>query len=42
MDPNKAEISRLEALPQDLVGDIVAKIGATSAEDFHNRILSCK
>ncbi|CAL9239145.1 unnamed protein product, partial [Arabidopsis halleri] len=42
MDPNKAEISRLEALPQDLLGDIVARIGATSAEDFHNCIISCK
>ncbi|VYS59081.1 unnamed protein product [Arabidopsis thaliana] len=42
MDPNKAEISRLEVLPQDLLGEIVAKIGAKFAENYHNCILSCK
>ncbi|KAG7656481.1 hypothetical protein ISN44_As01g034910, partial [Arabidopsis suecica] len=42
IDPKKADISRLEALPQDLLGGIVAKVGATTAEDFHNCILVCK
>ncbi|CAA0268794.1 unnamed protein product [Arabidopsis thaliana] len=41
MDPKKADISHLEALPQDL-GEIVAKVRATTAEDFHNCILVCK
>ena len=39
MDPNKADNSRLEALPQDLLGEIVVKVGATSVEDFQNCIL---
>lgn len=42
MDPKKVERSRLETLPQDLLGIIVSKVGATSSEDFHNCILSCK
>ena len=42
MDPNKADNSRLEALPQDLLGEIVVKVGATPAEDFQNCILIWK
>ncbi|KAL9830782.1 putative F-box domain-containing protein [Arabidopsis thaliana] len=42
MNPNKADISRLEALPQDILEEIFAKVGATSAKDFHNCIFVCK
>ncbi|CAH2078190.1 unnamed protein product, partial [Thlaspi arvense] len=34
--------SRIESLPQDLLGLIVCKVGADSPVDYHNCILSCK
>lgn len=42
MDPNKREISGLESLPQDFLGEIVSISGSTSAQDYHNCILSRK
>lgn len=42
MDPNKIHVSHLESLPQDLLGEIVSRIGFTSPQNYHNCILSCK
>ncbi|XP_010490279.1 PREDICTED: F-box protein At2g35280-like [Camelina sativa] len=42
MDPRKVDISRLESLPQDLLGIIVSKVAAASNDDYINYILSCK
>lgn len=35
-------VSRLASLPRDVIGVILTKVGAASAPDFHNAILSCK
>ncbi|VVB15125.1 unnamed protein product [Arabis nemorensis] len=42
MDPNKTHVSLLESLLQDLIGEIVARVGADSPQDYVNFILSCK
>ncbi|XP_019099685.1 PREDICTED: F-box protein At2g35280-like, partial [Camelina sativa] len=42
IDPRKVDISRLESLPQDLLGIIVSKVVDASTDDYINCILSCK
>ncbi|VVB17741.1 unnamed protein product [Arabis nemorensis] len=42
MDPNKIDVSRLESLPEDLLGVIVRKLGATDTTTYHFCLRSCK
>ncbi|KAF3530096.1 hypothetical protein DY000_02042508 [Brassica cretica] len=42
MEPSKRSLSRLEAMPEDMLRLIVSKVGASSSIDYCNTMMTCK